>query len=642
MKGNLILLGALCLVSMVAAAGVAASASASYVLTPGANPAILTGSQIGGKATNVLEITSRGTKVECEGASYIGTTEGTEVTEVKVHPTYTGCAAFGIAATIDTKGCDLLLTGETDAEKHGRVHVICNVGHVIEITIPTISCTLKIHEQTPTEGGLTYRNVVVGPSDVEATASIKGITYERVGNGVLCAAGAPSEGNDTDLSTKVTVKSFEDKGCTGNLTEETLSCSEGSQVGLVVQGEKTAFGVLTAHQIAHEAGDLLKAANAEVSCEEVTLSGTSEEANPVSMTLHPEFSGCEASEQPATIDAKGCDLLLTTEVEEGKQAPVHVVCESGKAIEVTIPTINCTIKIHEQTATAGGFAYTNTGGSPKEVEATASIEGITYERVGTGTLCKLLLPSSEANDASLLQNLTIAAYEDLGTEGFGTLTSGELTFKEGNQKDLEVPVISARRVLTAHQIAHEAGNVLKAANAEVSCEEVTLSGTSEEAKPVSMTLHPKYSGCEAAELAATIDAKGCDLLLTTEAEEGKQAPVHVVCESGKAIEVTIPTINCTIKIHEQTATAGGFSYTNTGGSPKEVEATASIEGITYERVGTGTLCKLLLPSSEANDASLLQNLTIAAYEDLGTEGAGTLTNEGLTFKEGNQKDLEVG
>jgi hypothetical protein len=233
MKRNLKTLG-LALAAVFAFSAVAASAaSAHYVFTPGANPAIVTGSQIGGKATNFFQITSTGAKVECEHADYIGTTEGLEVNEVKVHPTYTECSALGsFAATIDTKGCDYLLTGETDLEEHGKVHVICNAGKSIQITIPSINCTLKVHEQTPTEGGLKYNNIAGSPGDIEAIATVKGVTYERVGTGVLCAAGASSEGNDGDLTSKITIKSFNDNGCTGNfnLTEEEGSCTEGAQV----------------------------------------------------------------------------------------------------------------------------------------------------------------------------------------------------------------------------------------------------------------------------------------------------------------------------------------------------------------------------------------------------------------------------
>jgi hypothetical protein len=226
---------ALVIVFAIGAVAVSA-ASARYVLTPGANPAILTGWQIGkGSEGNSFEITSRGTKVACEKASYVGTTEGTEVSEVRVHPKYEECLAFGLAATIDTVGCDYLLTGETDAFGHGKIHVICNTGAVVKITIPSISCTLKIHEQTPTEteGDITYINVG-GGSDIQAEASVRGITYERVGNGVLCAAGAPSEGNDGFLTAKLTINAYEDLGCTGNLTLETFSCAEGFQVYLSV------------------------------------------------------------------------------------------------------------------------------------------------------------------------------------------------------------------------------------------------------------------------------------------------------------------------------------------------------------------------------------------------------------------------
>jgi hypothetical protein len=223
------------LVAVALSAVTASAASATSLLTPNVSPAVVTGEQIPaeGEAENRFEITSKGTKLRCPGEKYVGTTEGVEVSEVAMHPTFSECTVAGLAATVDTTGCDLTLTEESEGS--GKVHVICESGKAIEITIPSISCTIKIHEQTPTAGGASYAFVGgSSPTDVDATVALEGITYERVGTGVLCKAAAPSEGNDAVLHSRITLRAYEYKGTsgTGTLTQGGLTFSEGEQVGM--------------------------------------------------------------------------------------------------------------------------------------------------------------------------------------------------------------------------------------------------------------------------------------------------------------------------------------------------------------------------------------------------------------------------
>jgi hypothetical protein len=119
--------------------------------------------------------------VECTGATFEGTSTGLkngtvfEVAAVTVHPTYTGCTAFGLTATITTTGCNYILRAS------GSVEIECETGKVITINVPSISCTLTIGAQTPGTPTIDYanNNKVGKEADVLATATVGDVTYTR-------------------------------------------------------------------------------------------------------------------------------------------------------------------------------------------------------------------------------------------------------------------------------------------------------------------------------------------------------------------------------------------------------------------------------------------------------------------------------
>ncbi len=196
----------LAVIAVFAFSAIAASAAqAEYNLTPAKSPAWITAEQIAHQAGNKFELTSRGTRYECSKVTYKGTVTGLNVTDATLTPSFEGCTANGeLAMTVDVNGCTITLTGHTNAAGEGELHLLCPEGKQVEFTIPAISCTLKVHEQTPTSGGFKYTNTEeVHPDDVDATASLVGITYERVGTSTGCVASAPKEGNDTDLLTNI-------------------------------------------------------------------------------------------------------------------------------------------------------------------------------------------------------------------------------------------------------------------------------------------------------------------------------------------------------------------------------------------------------------------------------------------------------
>ncbi len=83
---NLKALG-LAVIAVFAFSAIAASAAqAEYNLTPAKSPAWITAEQIAHKEGNKLEITSRGTKVECKTVTYKGTVDRTQRHRRDGHP----------------------------------------------------------------------------------------------------------------------------------------------------------------------------------------------------------------------------------------------------------------------------------------------------------------------------------------------------------------------------------------------------------------------------------------------------------------------------------------------------------------------------------------------------------------------------
>ena len=99
------------------------------------------------------------------------------------------------------------------------------------------------------------------------------------------------------------------------------------------------------------------------------------------LTVHPTYSGCEASSIPTNVSTTGCNYKFLEPNAELK-ASTEVVCEPGKNIVITIVGL-CVINIGSQ-ATTGHVRYVNTGtGSTRDVDVIATITGITY----SSTIC---------------------------------------------------------------------------------------------------------------------------------------------------------------------------------------------------------------------------------------------------------------
>jgi hypothetical protein len=156
-------------------------------------------------------------EVVCTGATFAGTSAAKTTTTQTVHPTYSGCTFLGGAATVDTAGCNYVLSSEVGASGTAPVSISCTGTNKIKVTGP--GCTLSFGSQL-TEGGATYANLATTPKTTTVTSNTKA-TFAK--SGLLCGAVTGTVGTYTG---KVITKTYVDNGGPTNEDEY----SEGAQV----------------------------------------------------------------------------------------------------------------------------------------------------------------------------------------------------------------------------------------------------------------------------------------------------------------------------------------------------------------------------------------------------------------------------
>lgn len=132
----------------------------------------------------------------------------------------------------------------------------------------------------------------------------------------------------------------------------------------------------------------------------------------------------------------------------------------------------------------------------------------------------------------------------------------------------------------------------------VTCSTANFGGSQSGETAESLTITPVYEGCTNSLLGSmTVNMNGCYYTFTvteTTTETTTDGAVHIICETGKEIEVkrTSGTQVCTVKVPPQTP-VGGIEYhnkTDEAGVPKTmyVEVTANVTGLHYTQ--SGILC----------------------------------------------------
>jgi hypothetical protein len=176
----------LAVVAVLALTAVSAAAASAHTFKTASSPTFLNGEQV---TKNVFTVS--GGTVKCTGATFTsGELTGTSLSSVLVHPTYSGCTAFGQEAEVNTgtstNGCNYELTAE------GKVSVKCvGTGTGIVVKAKTAGCTVTVNGGTENQnlGSVTYANKTDGSfTDVEVTAAVTGIKYTSSG-GIWGASG---------------------------------------------------------------------------------------------------------------------------------------------------------------------------------------------------------------------------------------------------------------------------------------------------------------------------------------------------------------------------------------------------------------------------------------------------------------------
>jgi hypothetical protein len=172
-------------VAIMAMSAVAASAASAANFGTQSAPTFLKGVQ---ETKNVFTVT--GGTVKCTGAEFTSAEiKNKEESAITVHPEYTGCTAFGQAATVDTgtisDGCNYILTATSTTT--GGVTIECEAGNNIVVTATTAACTITVGGQVPTNNMIDYENRGSGAiADVLVTSTVEGIKYTSSGG--ICGA----------------------------------------------------------------------------------------------------------------------------------------------------------------------------------------------------------------------------------------------------------------------------------------------------------------------------------------------------------------------------------------------------------------------------------------------------------------------
>jgi hypothetical protein len=179
---------ALCAMSAVIASAAQATAG---TLTSEGKKVIATAEQVGEHEFTLTDHeVSPGVfaSTKCKKATFTGTAAVTDgATSVQVHPVYSECTAFGLAATVTTTGCDYVLTTGTPtaAGWHVITDIVCTTGFHIKIV--TATCEVTVHPQT---GLVTSEVTNSGGSgtamDLLLHTNITNITYIVDKDGIGC------------------------------------------------------------------------------------------------------------------------------------------------------------------------------------------------------------------------------------------------------------------------------------------------------------------------------------------------------------------------------------------------------------------------------------------------------------------------
>jgi hypothetical protein len=219
MTRNLKVLGLALVAVMAMSAVVASAASAGTAMTKNSNyPVAISAEQIGSE--NHVFTSGAGNEVKCKKASFSGTASAAS-SNVTVHPSYSECTAFGLAATVTTTGCDYEFTiGATigaGPNYDGTVKLVCSGTNKILIQAGAGQCEVRIGDENTAAGAVNQSLSTVSfenktsPEHVIVDASVTGINYDVTVDKILGPLKAGEANDGTYNGSTTTSATFEGK-----------------------------------------------------------------------------------------------------------------------------------------------------------------------------------------------------------------------------------------------------------------------------------------------------------------------------------------------------------------------------------------------------------------------------------------------
>src|SRR6478609_1691857 len=148
---------AVVLLALLALAVTASAASAATFNVEGTTgPFTVKGSQVA-EENHVLTIEA-GFGVMCKTATFTGTAPAKSNATLELTPSYSGCTAFGLAATVAINSCKfkfLSVSGAATPWAGSAVELLCS--NASPATVKTATCELKLEQQaTPKKTEVSY------------------------------------------------------------------------------------------------------------------------------------------------------------------------------------------------------------------------------------------------------------------------------------------------------------------------------------------------------------------------------------------------------------------------------------------------------------------------------------------------------
>jgi hypothetical protein len=233
----------LALVALAALGALAASAAqAARLDVPGRENAVIRGERDTGSTAATFTFPENGGQFACQVSNLEGTIQRApeikELREGTLTATYSGCTFSSFPVTFDMNGCKYTITGESNAVDPAETAwfdiTACTTGKHIEITIPSIGCTITLLEQNTLSHLVTTNVAGAVPKHLRVDATVSGITWEQ--DGVFCPRGNAAHGQNATFTAETTVKAFEDAAPGQQITEnghQFQTLGEGAQVDLI-------------------------------------------------------------------------------------------------------------------------------------------------------------------------------------------------------------------------------------------------------------------------------------------------------------------------------------------------------------------------------------------------------------------------